>query len=203
MTKPTWATILGVLMILIGGCGGANDLKLTKTMKLLDFKQEIIAEIDKNVDIKLDSSNIEVFKTITETDSLEVNDTIIAGKTLADSFNELTKIPEAVAKKLILHGYLGLPISLLYILSGIGLLKFRKHVIPFILTTLGITLAFAIYQYFDIKDTGLSPIFRAGLNFQAIIGVLFDLVFLIVILISNKDYFTQTDDELEDYYDTA
>ena len=203
MTKPTWATILGVLMVLIGGCGGTNDLKLTKTMKLLDFKEEIMVEIDKNVDIKLDSSNIEVFKTVTDIDSFELNDTIIAGKTLADSFNELTQIPPSAAKKLIMHGYLGLPISLLYILSGISLLKFRKYVIPFVLTTIGITLAFAIYQYFDIRGTGLSPIFQAGLNFQATIGVLFDIIFLVVILVSNKDYYTQTENEIEDYYDTV
>ena len=204
MTKPTWAKILGVLMILIGGCGATQDLKLTKTNQLIEFQSDLLEEIDKNGDINIDSSGLESLKKMVEKDSISLPDSLITGETLADSFNQLTYIPPTVATKLIKHGYLGYIFSLLYVLAGIALLTFRKHVIKIVYGVVILCLAFALYQHLDLRNAGLSSLFKIGLNLQNGFGALIDIIVLVTFTVVGKEYFRDNySTEPEDYYDTA
>ena len=46
MSKPTWAIVVGIILVLINGCGGIlSDVKQIKTDQLMGIVDEAIMEL--------------------------------------------------------------------------------------------------------------------------------------------------------------
>ena len=50
MKVPTWATVIGVLMILLGGCGALNNVQKIKAPQALDKTSGIMEEMTKEIE---------------------------------------------------------------------------------------------------------------------------------------------------------
>ena len=117
MKRPGWTTVVGVLMILIGGCGTTNDIKQLFTDDLMELQNDFAIEIDTNTEAntEIDSAQLALLEKL----SVVEGDTSEASLTLGDHLKKMSHIPETVVSKLKLHGYIGIVISLLYAIVGL------------------------------------------------------------------------------------
>ena len=198
MKRPGWATTVGVMMILFGGCGASQDFKQIFTEELMEFQNDMIVEIETNTDeIEMDSTELAVLEKLSgmEQDSLE------SPLTAADHMKNLTHIPESDLAKLKLHGYIGMVVSILYALAGLLFIIRKKHVLTFAYSMLVISLLFTAYQYIDISKFGVAKILKIGLEFSILFGGLLDIILLIILAFVDKTFFKENIDK-GDYYDS-
>ena len=199
MKRPGWTTVVGVLMILIGGCGTTNDIKQLFTDDLMELQNDFAIEIDTNTEAntEIDSAHLALLEKL----SVVEGDTSEAPLTLGDHLKKMSHIPETVVSKLKLHGYIGIVISLLYAIVGLLFIIKRKHVLLFAYTILVASLLFTIYQYIDISQFAVSKILKVGLQFTIAFGGLLDIVILIILAFVDKSYFN-IEETYGDYYDS-
>jgi murein L,D-transpeptidase YafK len=145
---PTWAIVMAILMMLIGGCGIKNDVQFINIRSILDMKDKILENIaDENANSEPDSlieEEIEVdseksdsssaFEALKEPyiedDDTKASDTVSTfnnksdsdKKSVNDTFGTMDDIPEKTIKKIIAFGYIGLFFSFLFLLGGLFLL---------------------------------------------------------------------------------
>lgn len=197
MKRPGWTTLVGVLMILMGGCGISNDVKQIMTPDLLEFQNDFVVEIETDTDAAEIDSTQQAFL---EKFSGLKSDTLDGPATLADHFESMTNIPEANLQTLITHGYVGIVVSVIYALIGLLLMIKKKHVIKMVFGILVTSLIFAIIQIFQISQFDVNKLLKVGLEFSLGFGALMDVILLIILGFSDKSYFLQEDAGL-DYYD--
>lgn len=203
MKRPTWVTIVGILMIFFGGCGGiTSDLKQIKTEALVELQNEFVDELEGEFGEEyIDSSESNILINMGGLDSTLIESDTLSSKNLAEAIKTLSKMSPTTVATIIRHGYIGLVISILYVLTGFILLFLRKqYVIKIAIGMLVLSLAFVIYQYLEIQNLDLSKLFSFGLQANIFFGAVIDIILLILILILDKSYFTE-EDQIGDYYD--
>lgn len=203
MQRPTWVTVVGILMIFFGGCGGVtSDLKQIKTKALIELQDEFVDEIQIEFGSKyIDSTEKNILIELGGVDSTTLKSDTLSSKTLAETIKSISKMSPATIATIIKHGYMGLAVSILYILTGLLLLFVRKkYVIKVVIGMLILSLVFVLYQYLEIKSMELSDLFSFGLQANLVFGAIIDVILLILVLILDKSYFTQ-EDQMGDYYD--
>ncbi len=199
MKRPGWTTVVGVLMILFGGCGATNDVKQIYTEKLMKFQDEMVVEIDTNTDANTEVDSVQL--ALLEKLSGVEGDTSEAPLTAVEHIQKMTHIPEMEMSKLKLHGYIGLVVSILYALAGLFFIIKRKHVLPFAFTMLVVSLLFTMYQYIDLSQFAVAKLLKVGLQFSIAFGGLLDIIILIILAFVDKSYF-KDDESFGDYYDS-
>ena len=199
MKRPGWSTIVGIMMILFGGCGATNDFKQIYTPALMEFQKDLVIELESETDItELDSSELAMLEKLSGLDKENQEDTTQV--TVADHIKSMTSIPPVALSKLVMHGYIGIVISVLYALAGLLLFFKRRHVLKFAVTMLVISLIFVVYQAIDIRGFEISRLLKMGLEFNIYFGAFLDVVLLIILAFVDKSYFRQKE-QLGDYYD--
>lgn len=201
MQRPSWALIVGIFMIFFGGCGALNDLKQIKTKDLVKLQSSVLVDVNINNedDNTLPQKNTELVKQILGDSTLMDKDSLTSAD-LIKSIKEISHISDKDQSNLILYGYLGLLISLIYLSAGIYLIIRRKHALKFAQALLVISLLFAIIQIIHYRSSDLSNLMKMGLNFTFYLGGFLDLILLIVIFAGDKSYYYEGD-TIEDYYD--
>ena len=203
MQRPTWVTVVGILMILVAGCGGvSSDLKQIKTSALLEFQEDLVDELQAEFGEEyIDSSERKILIEMGDVDSTILKSDTLSSENLAKTIKDMTEMsPEAIAT-VTKHGYIGIIISILYVLTGFLLLFLRKkYVIKLVIGMLLISLAFVIYQALEIKALDISKLISFGLQTNIYFGAIIDVILLILLLTLDKSYFYEKD-ELGDYYD--
>ena len=80
MVKPTWLTVMGIFMVLIGGCGAYNDYQEINVRKMMAFKDKVFSEAkshqQREVEVLKDSlESIKTDTTGAEAIELDTTDT--------------------------------------------------------------------------------------------------------------------------------
>lgn len=203
MQRPTWVTVIGVLMILVAGCGGvSSDLKQIKTTALLEFQDDLVDELQVEFGSEyIDSSEKKILIDLGGVDSTTLKSDTLSSKNLADTIKAISKMPPEAIATITKHGYIGIVFSLLYVLTGFILLFLRKkYVVKLAIGMLLLSLAFVAYQAVEIKSLDISKLFSFGLQTNIYMGAMIDVILLILFLVLDKSYFTE-EDEPGDYYD--
>jgi len=229
MKRPTWAIIVGILMLLFGGCGAINKASEIMLPDMSEIINVSLDEASNNRSIENESeidtlgdSDILIHDSLAVEDkkdrirledmdegdrkSLEwFSDTIMTDEegyvdvesTMKDQFY----ISEYRSTWMKRFAYIGLLISILFLVGGIMLMAGKKYVIPIVLTVLSLSLAanlFEIIVFAADKETG---------NFMGkitIIGTYLSLaidVFLLILVMVLEKAFFNPQTIVEDYYD--
>ena len=201
MQRPTWATVLGTLMILFGGCGVMNDVKQINTPALIDFQDDLMEELATEFGPgQLDQEDLEVLRSISP-DSLTADiDTSMTTEDFTSLIKATTYLSPEVSQKLVKYGYWGLIVSVLYIITGILFFARRRHVLSIAVSILVLSLIFCVIQIIDYRSTNISQLMQIGLDLSLSVGGFIDVVLLVILAIVDKSYYKASDIQ-EDFYD--
>lgn len=176
MKTPTWAYVIGIIMICVGGCKSMTSIKYINMPSLLKVQQQIMDNMTKGFEGNTEDSVPD--STRASTDLMMKN----AGDTLKKQFymSEFTK------RWSVNFGYIGLFISLLYILGGIFLMSIRSFSLKLAFSAIGLSILFSIVRAIVLArghDDGFTAL---STRVSAMFAIFTDLIVLIVILISDK-----------------
>lgn len=183
MKAPTWGTVIGVMMIIFGGCSLRNDLQSINLPGALEKQKVIIHDaIEENV--KEDSI------TTGQIDSLGTpeKDGLDAFKDPKKIVDDVLTLSEFTKTWIVRFGYIGVGVSLLYILGGIFLLTPRKLSIPITYTALIVSLAVSGVQAIVLTSSGsASGLIALTSGFSQIFGIIIDIILLSIVFASDKE----------------
>ncbi|MBT8231981.1 MAG: hypothetical protein HKO66_07740 [Saprospiraceae bacterium] len=203
MSKPTWIIVFAIFMILFGGCGATGDLADMNIDKIVAIQEQGMEEMtkDHNSKIKIDVNGDTTV--INEMDSIPDNLKFLLGDSLArDSSNNVDIVQTIMdsaklseyriywTKKLAPYSFI---ISILFILAGIFMFFQHRFVVPAVITVLSLSIAFGLFSFILFnadKDSG-ALVNTAG-KFEYILSIFIDMVMLIVFMVLDKSYYTET-----------
>ncbi len=192
MKRPTWVTVIAVLMALIGGCGAINDIKQVNTVEVLELKDMILDNIDieNNLDSEGDRAKLD---TIRAKLGLEpTNNDTTANNSVLGLLQDVTYVGPELQEFLVKTGYIGLVFSALYIIAGLFTFSSRRNSVPLVvMTILGASFIFTIAQYVYLETIPSSLLMSMGLNVGFVFGGLIDIMLLIFWFTSDKYYFQE------------
>lgn len=211
MSKPGWATVMGIILILFGGCGAMNRVGEINSDKLTSIFEEAMEESSKENrkatrsdsirSIKYedmdsaDKKGLSILSDSIVVDSLD-NVDIEATMKQAFSFSDYRK------KWIIRFGWIGLILSILFIVGGIMLLATKKYTIQVVLFAIAFSMTINILRFLIFSaDTGTGKLIGVGANIGIAFSFVIDIIMLILILVSDKTYYKGVEVN-EDYYDS-
>ncbi len=188
---PTWAVIVAIFMMLIGGCGIKNDIQSINIRTLLSKKDEIFeksrVEIEKNIKSDtVDNTTVVADSLGSEVDSLAEKEIRNAEKSI-DSFKKMMDIPEPLINQIIMLGYIGLFFSILLVLAGLFLILKKSWSIKFAYAALILTMLFSIAKWVMLSGEG-STLITLSTGLSAAFTLVLCTVLLIVTFSSDKSY---------------
>lgn len=214
---PTWAIIVAILMMLMGGCGIKNDIQSINIRSILDMKDKILESTevdtdhesqtksdslddvpnDESVDKQKDKDVVEDTATVLAKKS--VNDTISGSqpddgsdeKKFKDIFGKLLDLPESTIVKIIRFGYIGLFFSFLLLIGGLFLLIKKSFSIKLAYAVLGANIFFSIVRWVMLSGEG-GTIISLGNSLGAAFSIFTSIILLVVIISSDKSHFEET-----------
>lgn len=172
--RPTWATIVGVLGIILGCFGILGGGQLIIMPKMMEFQKEMFAEMQKEFDRykedeKQDVPPVEMFK----------------------MFEKMWDFPDWYSRWCIALGIMALPISGFYLYAAICLLQLKRFAIKIFYLAVAISIGLAL-----VKVT-VSILAMSFMGINLLVGGIFSLVVNIVLLVvvatSNKEAFKQAE----------
>lgn len=191
ISRPGWATIIGSFMLLFGGCGTVNSLKWIKTEKMLDKSNKVLDNIEFETETaEIDSADLKVLDILS--DSL-VTDSTTNAIDLKSTIQNMLHMTDHFKKWIVILGWMGLFISLLYFITGYYFFKRRKHTIQLGIATIIISLLYAAFKVYILSGDTSSEMMLAGMNFQSYFSMFVDFVLLTIILVGDKDYFNEVE----------
>ena len=108
----------------------------------------------------------------------------------SETFEKLFFVDKKEEQLLVSFGYIGLFLSLFYILAGVFLLLHRKESIRIAVAMIGISILFILIQSIVLFTMGESYMIKLSGSF-GFVGIIAHLILLTVILIKRDHYYPQ------------
>lgn len=204
-----WAYIVGIAMIVFGLFGLIGNVQDMFMPDIIDVQQDIldgISEAESGIDeaweealedlesesdsLTSDSTNTEYELTEEEREKLQKVDEFFT-ESMPDMVNNMLHISEFAKTWIKRFAYIGLLISILYMLSGIFLMVIRRFSIPLAVTTLILSLVVSISKIFVFLSDADSGWIIKTTMFWEIFSILIDVAFLLVILLASRQAYQQ------------
>ena len=222
MNRPGWTTFVGILMVLIGGCGAYSNIQNINVKEIAKFQEDLVEEIGNEEQRKKEiKDTLETNKTDTtvinertpEEDSLaeeRIKNVMFVDTIIKDSLGNIDT--GAMIKETIKmsdyriawterFGYIGLILSLLFIVSGIFFFTRKKYTLQLAILTLVLSLTLSIFRILIYKaDEASGTLIDTFGNVGIYFSMFFIVAVLIIIMVMDKSYYTE-EVMREDYYD--
>lgn len=183
MKRPTWATVIGILMIIFGVFGvlhGAQEMVMPSVM---DMQKKIMTTIDESKVHDEDGSKA-------STDAQEADAQLQMNMMkLFSEVQEEFKYPEWFKSWSLVFGLISMVVGALYILSGTFLLMMKPFAIKLFYTTIGISVIWSVIQIvvYSVSTSSILLVQIPG----AVGSIVIDIVLLVVVIVGNKESFAQ------------
>ena len=170
MKKPSWVSIVGILLILFGVLdilGGAEKIMLPS---MLEMQQHVMSEMSKN------TAMIGPMKDLSG---------------MMKSLEEQFQYPDWYKSWAVVLGLVSMLVAGLYLLSGIFLMMLKPFAIRVFYCAIALSIAWAValITLYVKSDTGILQAQIPG----ALASIIIDIVLLIVVLVGEKDVFNGAD----------
>jgi VIT1/CCC1 family predicted Fe2+/Mn2+ transporter len=198
MKTPTWGVVIGILMVLFGGCSVMNDINAIRLPSVLEKQRAILHEkAEERKNEEKDEREIEEeAETNQDTTLTEATDSLEFAEAMEDEedmkkIENILNVSEFTKTWMVRFGYIGIVISVLYLLAGIFLLIPKKFSIKLAYTALILSITLsgtsAVILTTDSTSTGFIGLVT---GFSQIFGVIIDIVLLAIIFASEKEAYT-------------
>jgi Na+-translocating ferredoxin:NAD+ oxidoreductase RnfD subunit len=200
MKTPTWGTVIGIMMIVFGGCGALHDIKAISTpQKLKEEQQKIRIRIAEKNGAKNDTSAV---ATITEFDGdstvrVDIDSADAETKEVDIPFfgkkspDEILQLSEFSATWIVRFGFIGAAISIIYLLGGVFLLNRRTFSIKLVYAALVLSMLCAGAQTAILTSNATGDLIAIGTGLGQLPGILIDIILLAVVFSSEKDAYKE------------
>ena len=208
---PTWAIIVAILMMLIGGCGIKNDIQYINIRSMLAMKDKFMNKIDASIEKEKDSlaavspDAVAVDTLTMDTISEEAEDDFVNTDTSAIDINGEKKdinevkdmiegfldVPEETIQWMIRLGYIGLFFSVLFLVGGLFLLIKKDFSIQLAYTVLGANIAFSIFKWVMLSGKGGS-ILAISNSIGAAFSIIISIIVGIIIVSCDKSHYEES-----------
>ncbi len=179
MKTPTWVRVIGIILIVFGGCNASKHAQSTYMPQMMEMQGKMMKSFTK---IAQNES-----RTTSDTVRTATDDQVASQ--MENTFNELFYLSEHDKVWIVRIGYMGLFVSLLYVLSGAFLLMRKKHALLLIYAALVVNIAFSLFGYMSLDSSGSFGFMALTAGIGGMASIVFDLALLIVILSLDKsDY---------------
>lgn len=173
MKRPTWATVVGILGIIIGCFGILRAGYDIITPKVIEFQKEIIPEMLKEFEKKQESS---------KTPLPAHHDKFL------NMANKMLNVPNWFNIWLVVSGIIGLLVSGFYIFASISLLLVKKSAIKLFYIMVGISIGFIILKGI-VAMVGM-PLVGFSMLVGGIFGIGLNVILLVVVITGDKQVFS-------------
>lgn len=185
MKIPAWAIVVAILMMLFGGCGMVSDMQQIFTPSMAELQTRMVEDMEqrhKNAD-----TVTTVYRSATDSSSTTITTTTDpAFPKAGESMKKMLYISEYTRTWLIRFGYIGLFVSLLYLLGGLFLLFRKPFSIPLACTALVLSIALGIAQAIVLSRDTSSGFIANMYSIMQVIGIVIDVILLIVVAFVDK-----------------
>jgi uncharacterized membrane protein HdeD (DUF308 family) len=188
MKTPTWATTIGIIMIVLGGCSVMNDIKsvtlpsdLEKAMTIMK-KEKGKAKLNKQ-----DSTTMAVIDSLETEDRDPEEDSISFAGGKKQSVEQFLELTDFTKTWIVRFGYIGLFSAVLYILGGVFLLVRRRFSIKLVYAVLGISILCSGAQAAVLTSSSSSGIIALSTGLGQVLGIIVDIILLAVIFTQDKE----------------
>ena len=208
---PTWAIIVAILMMLIGGCGIKNDIQYINIRSMLAMKDKFMNKIDASIEKEKDSlaavspDAVAVDTLTMDTISEEAEDDFVNTDTSAIDINGEKKdinevkdmiegfldVPEETIQWMIRLGYIGLFFSVLFLVGGLFLLIKKDFSIQLAYTVLGANIAFSIFKWIMLSGKGGSMLAISN-SIGAAFSIIISIIVGIIIVSCDKSHYEES-----------
>ena len=191
MKAPTWGTVIGILMIVFGGCSVMNDIQSINLPSMME-KQKLIFQ--EKVAEKEAEENLTDSITVEPVDSLDENTRSeeqngFFGDDPKESIEKMLNLSEFTKTWIVRFGYIGIVISLLYALGGILLLTPKRFSIKVVYAALILSILFSVTQTIVLTSDSESGFIAMSKGFSQIFGIIVDIILLSVVFASDKEVY--------------
>jgi|GEM_PF-3442643 len=179
MKRPTWATIVGVITIVLGIFGVASGIQSMFIPSFYEVHSEIMTELQtnnmtENQDFLNDSLMSKEYKALPQKNSNE-------------QFESYFKLPAWYIKWAFFLGVISTLISIIYLISGVFLLTIKPYALRVFYIAIGLSLLWTVLQAAIFMQT--KSFFAISALPSAVFSIIFDLILLIVALVGDKDIY--------------
>lgn len=183
MKMPAWGYVIGILMILVGGCSTLSNIQTLAMPKMMEFQKDMMKSMSKS----FEKSSNDFQSNTADSLAIEYNepnpDEVF--NNMADVMDKMTYISEDTEKWMQRSAIAGIIIAFLYILAGAFLLARKHFSLKLAYSILTLSLLFCILRlvWLPLSSMGFMA-FNMGIS--NIFGIVVDLVILIVLISMNK-----------------
>lgn len=185
MKTPTWAYVIGIMMMLFGGCSITGDLQSINSPNMLEMQHKMMEGMTGEADtIEMDSIGLNINNTIGNSNSGSSEQQVF--KNMAKTMKEMFYVSEFTKKWMVRFGYIGLFFSILYVFAGIFLLVKKTFSIELAYLALALSILFSVIQSIVLSSDSSGGYISLTSGFSQIFGIIIDIILLVVILVSDK-----------------
>jgi hypothetical protein len=201
---PTWAIIVAILMMLMGGCGVKNNIQSINIRSILAMKDNLFNNIDNKKKLKEQDTlgqihNSKDTLTLTNSNTPTTIDSMVADtsdrkengedmQAFRDMFGTMLDLPESTIQKIIYFGYFGFIFSLLFLIGGLFLLKKRNFSIHLAYGVIGANILFYAVKWIMFANEG-NTFITIGTSFGVAVTIFMCIILLVVIISSDKTHY--------------
>lgn len=185
MKVPSWATAIGILMMLAGGCSVNSSLQSINSPKMLDMQKKMFDDFSKGLDAYQQDSIKNISEDSAASEQVKTPDQLIF-ENLGKNMIPLFEVSDFTKLWMVRFGYIGIFVWLLYILGGLFLLIIKPFSLKLTYTALGLGIIFNIIKYLVLTTDPSSGFLSMAAGMSQIFGIIVHIIFLIVIVSSDK-----------------
>lgn len=188
MNRPTWGTVIGILMIAFGGCSVLNNFQAIGLPSKLEEKK---AEMHKKIKEETVAGDTLAFES---KDSLVIghsNSEKKSKKAEIDLAKNALNMPETTKTWIVRFGYIGFFSALIYILGGAFLLIPKSFSIKLAYLALILSIAFSATKTIVLTSPGAaSGVIALTMGGMQLFSIIIDIILLSVVFASDKEFYT-------------
>jgi len=204
MSLPTWATVIGVIMLLFGGCGVLQNVQKINSPSALDELSAEFGDVEYEISKELGrakedrseaSSDIDSLSSGVEKEYEPLSEEDSAGIAMFEdvfgSIDNILTFSDYYKKWIVRLGIIGLIASIFYAIAGLIIIMGKKYGAKVCIAALIASTISVIFQIVIIsmdKESGFAA--KAG-NVTNYFVILVNIILFIIIMASDKSYFDE------------
>src|SRR6188508_2787615 len=169
MKTPTWAIVVGICLMLFGGCSVTKSIQKINSPDILAMQQKMMEKMSKErtetSSDSLSNSSDSLFNSARKSDP-----NAEAFKNITEGMQDMFAMSEFTKTWTVRFGYIGIFVALIYILSGVFLLIRTAFSIKLVYIALITSIVFSIVESVVITSDPSSGFISKTMGFGNLFG---------------------------------
>lgn len=181
MKTPTWAIIVGICLMLFGGCSVTKSIQSINMPDMLDMQKNMMKKMTGSTK----PGSLDSLLSTSESDTTNFRNAEVF-KNMTEGMQEIFTMSDFTRTWTVRFGYIGLLVSIIYILSGVFLLIKKEFSIRLVYIALIMSIVFSAVQSLVLASDSTGGFIAKYAGFGNTFGIIIDIILIIVVLSMDK-----------------